>query len=142
MNRKINPVQQLVKEAIENGTALKAKDIRALRAESKKVATILKSVFWVGIIVFNLSLWAPLPIPFSKNILYLISFIALLAAMIAPFMGLRKHHISLDLLKVTKEVPKKKTASVAGRVYIDLVKRQERPFINAEFELLDMSKWD
>ena len=141
MSNKINPIQQLVKEAIENETALKAKDIRALRAESKKAATILKSVFWVGIIVFNLSLWAPLPIPLSKNILYLISFIALLAALIAPFMGLRKHHVSLDLLKVTKEVPKKKTASAAGRVYIDQVKKQERLFINAEFELLDMSKW-
>lgn len=141
MSDKVNPVHQIVKDAIDKGTALKAKDIRVLRTQSKKAATILKSVFWVGIVIFNLTLWAPLPIAISKNVLYLISFVALLIALIVPFLGLRKHHVSLDLLKVTKETPKKKTASGAGRIYIDQVKQQERPFVNAEFELLEGSKW-
>lgn len=58
-----------------------------------------------------------------------------------PILGLRKHQVNLELLKVTKEIPKKKTASEAGRVYIDQIKKQDRPFVNAEFEVLQGSKW-
>ena len=141
MSEKVNPVQQIVKEAIDSGTALQAKDIRALRAQSKKVATLLKSTFWIGIAIFNLALWAPLPIQISKTVLYLVAFVVLVIALVVPILGLRKHQVSLELLKVTKEVPKKKTASEAGRVYIDQVKKQERPFVNAEFELLEGGKW-
>ncbi len=141
MSEKVNPVQQMVKEAIDSGTALQAKDIRALRAQSKKVATLLKSTFWIGIAIFNLALWAPLPIQISKTVLYLVAFVVLVIALVVPILGLRKHQVSLELLKVTKEVPKKKTASEAGRVYIDQVKKQERPFVNAEFELLEGGKW-
>jgi hypothetical protein len=47
----------------------------------------------------------------------------------------------LELLKVNKEPLKKKTASEAGRVYIDKVKNQDRPFVNVEYELLYGSKW-
>ncbi len=141
MSEKINPVQQIVKEAIDNGKALQAKDIRALRAQSKKAATLLKSTFWIGIAIFNLALWAPLPIQISKTVLYVVAFVVLVIALVVPILGLRKHQVSLELLKVTKEVPKKKTASEAGRVYIDQVKKQERPFVNAEFELLEGGKW-
>ena len=141
MSEKVNPVQQIVKEAINSGTALLAKDIRALRAQNKKAATLLKSTFWIGIAIFNLALWAPLPIQISKTVLYVVAFVVLVIALVVPILGLRKHQVSLELLKVTKEVPKKKTASEAGRVYIDQVKKQERPFVNAEFELLEGGKW-
>lgn len=140
MSNKINPVQQIVQEAIDKGIALGTKDIRALRTQSKKASTIFKSVFWVGIVIFNLALWAPLPM-INKNVLYVVAFLALVIALVVPIFGLRKHQVSLELLKVTKETPKKKTASEAGRVYVDQVKKQGRPFVNAEYAALEGSKW-
>ena len=141
MSKNINPVHLAVKSAIDRGTALEAKDIRLLRAQSKKASTIFKAIFWIGIIIFNLALWVPLPIEVNKSLLYVVAFMALIIALIVPIVGLRKHQSSLELLKVTKETPRKKTASEAGRVYIDQVKKQERPFVNAEFELLEGGKW-
>lgn len=141
MSEKASPIHQIVKEAIDKGTALEAKDVRALRARSKKAVTLFKSTFWVGIVIFNLALWAPLPIQLNKTFLYSVAFIALVVALVVPILGLRKHQVNLELLKATKETPKKKTASEAGRVYIDQVKKQVRPFVNAEFELLEGGKW-
>ncbi len=141
MSDKINPIYQIVKEAIDKGVALEAKDIRELRAESQKAVSLFKSVFWVGIVIFNVVLWVPLPFELNKTILYLVAFLALVIALVVPLFGMRKHSVSLELLKVNNEVLKKKTASVAGRVYIDQVKKQERPFVNVEFELLAGSKW-
>jgi hypothetical protein len=141
MSNKINPIHQLVQDAINDGKALSAKEIRALRAQSQKAATLLKSIFWVGIVIFNLALWFPLPFEINRTLLYVIAFAALVIALAVPIPGLRKHHVNLELLKVNKQPLKKKTASEAGKVYIDKVKQQERPFINAEFELLDGSKW-
>lgn len=141
MRRKINPIEQLVKDAINKGTPLTVKEIKALREESKKASTIFKSVFWVGIVIFNLALWVPLPIQINQTLLYLVAFIALVVALAVPLPAIRKHQTSLELLKVNKQGLKKKTASEAGRVYIAQVKQQDRPFINAEFELLDGSKW-
>jgi len=141
MSEKVNPVQQIVKEALDKGKALQAKEIRALRAQSKKAVTLFKGTFWIGIVIFNLALWAPLPIQISNTALYVVAFVVLIIALVVPILGLRKHQVSLELLKVTKEVPKKKTASEVGRIYIDQVKKQERPFVNAEFELLEGGKW-
>ena len=141
MSNKINPIHQIVKEAIDQEKALETREIRALRAQSKKAVTLLKSTFWVGIAIFNLALWAPLPVQINQTLLYVISFVALVVALVVPILGLRKHQANLELLKLSKETPKKKTASEAGRVYIDQVKKQERPFVNAEFELLDGGKW-
>ena len=141
MNSKTNQIYQLVKEAIGNGAALEAKDIRELRARSKKASSLFKSVFWVGIVIFNLALWLPLPVEINKTTLYVIAFLALVIAIVVPIFGLKKHQVNLELLKVTKHALKKKTASVAGKVYIDRVKKQDRPFIVAEFELLNGSKW-
>jgi hypothetical protein len=141
MRSKINPIEQLVNDAINKGTPPTVKEIKTLRAESQKVSTIFKSIFWGGIVIFNLALWVPLPIQINQTLLYLIAFIALVVALAVPLPGLRKHQASLELLKVNKQGLKKKTASEAGRVYIDQVKQQDRPYINAEFELLDGSKW-
>ena len=141
MSDKTNPVQLIVKEAIDKGTALEAKDIRALRAQSKKAVTLFKGTFWIGIVLFNLALWAPLPLQVNKTVLYVFAFVILVIALVVPIFGLRKHQVNLELLKVAKEPPKKKTASEAGRAYIDQVKKQDRPFVNVEFELLQGSKW-
>jgi hypothetical protein len=142
MRSKINPIEQLVKDAVNKGKPLTVKEIKELREESKKASTIFKSIFWVGIVIFNLALWVPLPVQLDQTLLYLIAFIALIISLAVPLPGLRKHQVSLELLKVNKQSLKKKTASQKGRVYIDQVKQQDRPFINAEFELLDGSKWE
>ena len=141
MRRKIHPIEQLVKDAINNGKPLTVKEIKSLRAESQKASTTFKGAFCVGIVIFNLALWVPLPIQINQTLLYIIAFFALVVALAVPLPGLRKHQASLELLKVNKQPLKKKSASEAGRVYIDQVKQQDRPFINAEFELLDGSKW-
>lgn len=142
MSRKINPVEQIVNDAIQKGVPLTVQEIRALREESRKASTLFKSIFWVGIVIFNLALWVPLPFQVNQELLYLIAFVALVVAIAVPLPGLRKHQVSLDLLKVNKQALKKKTANEAGRVYIDKVKQQDRPFIQAEFVLLDGSKWE
>ncbi len=141
MSDRINPIKQIVQQAIDQGAALEAKDVRALRARSKKSILLFKSVFWGGIIVFNLALWAPLPFAIDRSLLYLIALVALVVAIVVPIIGLRKHQMNLELLRVADQQPKKKTASDQGRVYIDLVRQQDRPFVNAEFELLEGSKW-
>ena len=121
---------------------LTVQEIRTLREESRKASTLFKSIFWVGIVIFNLALWVPLPFQVNQGLLYLIAFAALVVAIAVPLPGLRKHQVSLDLLKVNKQPLKKKTANEAGRAYIDKVKQQDRPFIQAEFVLLDGSKWE
>lgn len=141
MSDKVNPIHQIVKEAIDKETALKAKEIRALRAQSKKAVILFKGIFWIGVAIFNLALWAPLPLEINKTLLYVVAFIILVIAVVVPILRLRTHQVNLELLKVTGETPKKKTASESGRVYIDQVKKQDRPFVNAEFELLEGSKW-
>jgi hypothetical protein len=141
MSRKVNPVEQQVREAIKQGKPLTVREIKLLRAESQKASTLFKSLFWVGIVIFNLALWVPLPFEINQTLLYLIAFIALVASLAVPLPALRKHQVSLHLLKVNKQTLKKKTANEAGRIYIDKVKQLDRPFINAEFEFLDGSKW-
>lgn len=140
MSRKLNPVELQVSEAIKNGKPLTVAKIKTLRAESQKASTLFKSLFWAGIVIFNLALWVPFPIEVDQTLLYLIAFVALVAAVV-PLPALRKHQASLHLLKVNKQSLKKKTVNEAGRLYIDQVRQQDRPFINAEFALLDGSKW-
>lgn len=142
MSSKVNPVIQMVKEAIEAGEPVEVRKIREMREQSKQAVSIMTATFWVGIVIFNLALWVPLPIAVSKPVLYGVAAIALVVAVIVPILGLRKHKMILELLKVNKEPLKKKTANEAGRVYIDKVKKLDRPFINAEYELLYGSKWE
>lgn len=141
MSRGDNPVIALTRAAIAAGEPLEVRKIRALRDASKKAVSMLTAIFWVGIIVFNLALWVPLPFPVSQPLLYAVAAVALVAAIIVPILGLRKHKLILELLKVSTEPLKKKTANEAGRIYIDKVKLRDRPFINAEYELLYGSKW-
>ncbi len=140
MSKKLNPVIQITREAIEAGEPLEVRKIRELREQSKKAVSVLTAIFWVGLFVFNVALWIPLPIAVSKPVLHIVAFVALIVT-IAPIMSLRKHKMNLEHLKVNKENLKKKTANQIGRVYIDKVKNRDRPFINAEYELLYGSKW-
>jgi len=141
MSGRSKPITVIVGEAIQAGMPLEVAKIKQLRAESKQAVTIFKSIFWVGIVIFNLLLWAPLPIVVAKTVLYAIAFIVLAIALVVPIIGLRKHQMNLELLKVNKDTLKRKTVNETGRVYMDKVKSRDRPLINAEFELLNGSKW-
>jgi hypothetical protein len=141
MTEQSNPIKQIIAQAINQGMALEAKDVRALRARSKKAILLFKSVFWAGIVIFNLVLWAPLPIEINRSLLYLIALVSMVVAIVVPIIGLKKHQMNLELLRVASQQPKKKTANDKGRTYIDQVRQQDRPFVNAEYELLEGSKW-
>jgi len=130
-----------IQKAIDSGVALEAKEIRVMRARNKKAVTMYKCLFWVGVALFNLLLFAPLPVEIHRTVLVTVAFLCLLVAIVVPIVGLRKHQLNLELLGVSNEPLKKKTASEAGRVYIDRVKQQDRPFVNVEHELLEGSKW-
>lgn len=133
---------QMARKAIEAGEPLEVRTIRAMREESKKAVSVMTAIFWAGIVVFNVALWVPLPMIENRSVLYVVAALALVVAVIVPIIGLRKHKMILEMLKVNKEPLKKKTANEAGRIYIDKVKNRERPFINAEYELLYGSKWN
>jgi hypothetical protein len=141
MSQKPNPVIVRVSEAIEQGEPLSVSEIRATRACSRKASNLLKSAFWIGIVIFNLAFWVPLPIAVNPTLLNVVAVFALVAALTIPFLGLRRHNVSLALLKVNREPLKKKTVSAAGQHYLDRVKAMDRPLINAEYELLNGSKW-
>ena len=141
MSRKENPVITLVKEAIDAGAPLEVRKIRELREQSKKIVSMMTAIFWAGIVVFNIALWVPLPIAVSKPLLYGVAFVVLLVAVIVPIINLRKHKMILEHLKVNKEPLKKKSVNQKGRAYIAKIKQVDRPFINAEYELLYGSKW-
>ena len=136
-----SPLHDTVQNAIDSGLALDAKDIRALRAQSKKAILLYKGVFWVGVALFNVLLFAPLPFEVHRVVLVTLAFICLLIAIVVPIVGLKKHQLNLELLRVCNEPLKKKTVNDAGRVYIERVKQQDRPFVNVEYELLEGSKW-
>ncbi len=137
MSDRTNPIQQAVMDAVDKGTALEARDIIALRAQSKKSIVVLNGIFWVGAAIFNVILWVPLPIEINQAVLYVVAFAVLVIALVVPILGLKKHKVNLELLRLNKQMPNRKTASEAGRAYIDQVKKQDRPFINAEFEILE-----
>jgi hypothetical protein len=141
MSRKMNPVLLIVQDAIAAGRPLEVKTIRELRARSRQAVMAYKAVFWVGIIIFNLCLWVPLPFAVGKTVLYVMAAVALVAALVVPILGLRKHQMSLELLKIKKDPLKKKVVSDAGQVYLEKVKTLDRPLVNAEYSLLDGSKW-
>ena len=141
MGKKDNPVYLVTKAAIDSGQPLQVKTIKELRVKSKRSVMIYKSVFWIGIVIFNIALWVPLPFYVPKTLLYGVAFVSLAVAIVLPLFGLRKHQLSLELLKVNRQNPKKKTVDEQGRVYMDKIKSQDRPLINAEFELLNGSKW-
>ncbi len=141
MSCKVNSVVQLVQEAIDSGVPVEVRRIRELREQSKKAVSIMTAVLWGGIIIFNVAIWAPLPIAVSKPVLYGFAVLVLLIAVVGPTLVLRKHKMILELLKVNREPLKKKSVDQKGRTYIDKVKQVDRPFINAEYELLYGSKW-
>ena len=140
MSERNNAIRELVRQAIDRGVALEGKDLRVLRARSKSIVTRLKGFFWGGIAIVNLALWVPLPVAIDQIVLNGIALIALAVAIVVPFFGLKKHQMNLEMLKLTDRRPRKNTASDKGRIYIDQVKKQDRPFIVAEFDLLEGSK--
>jgi hypothetical protein len=136
-----NVILKIVEEAIASKEPLSVKFIRELRDRNKKAVFGYKAVFWIGIAVFNLALWVPLPITINGTLLNLIAFVSLAIAVIVPIIGLKKHQMNLELLKVNKNSLKKKTLGPQALAYWDKLKQQDRPLINAEFTLLEGSKW-
>jgi hypothetical protein len=141
MSSRNNAIMEIVRQAIDRGVALEGQEVRSLRTRSKNIVARLKGVFWGGIVIVNLALWVPLPVAIDRYVLNGIALVALAVAIAVPFFGLKKHQMNLEMLKLTDRQPKKKTASAQGRIYIDQVKQQDRPFIVAEFELLEGGKW-
>ncbi len=141
MKRPNSRVMALAREAIAAGKPLEVRTIRQLRAKNRQAATLYKAIFWVGIVLFNVALWVPLPIAFDRAVHVSVAVVSLLVAVVVPIIGLRKHQFDLELLKVNKDSLPRKTVNETGRVYMDKVKAADRPFINAEYQLLYGSKW-
>lgn len=141
MTQKKNTILCLTEEAISASEPLSVQSIRKLREQSKNAIFIFKAIFWVGIVVFNLALWVPLPIEINNTILNLIAFLSLAVAIVVPIIGLKRHQMNLELLKVNRNTLKKKTLSAEAVAYWEKVKIKDRPLINAEFMLLDGTKW-
>lgn len=141
MSKKSNSIKQIFEEAIEEGVAVEARKIIDLRAASKKAIVIYKGVFWVGIAIFNIALWVPLPIEVNRTFLYLVAFLALIVAVVVPILGIKKQQLILEMLKVNKGSLKKKAVDEKAWVYVEQVKNLDRPLLNLEFELLEGSKW-
>lgn len=131
-------IHQLVNESINSGTALSAGDIRQLKKENEKAVKLYKLVFWIAIAIFNVFLWVPMPIPAVLKMGA--AAVSLACAFILPIYGIRKHQKHLSFLEETSPGPKKSRASDAGRAYIESVRREDRPFVKAEVEVLETSR--
>lgn len=136
MKEKLDPVSLSVREAVGRGEALPASEIIALRVKHSRAIVLYKGAFWVGIAIFNVALWAPLPFEIARPILVAVAILSLLIAVVVPIFGLKKHQVCLEKLKLTEEKPKRKNLSEAGRAYADQVRQQDRPFTVAEYEVL------
>ncbi len=134
----MHPLHNTIAEAIDNGTSLTVKDLREMRAASRKAITGYKGFFWAGIAVLNAILW--IPMPFDKALLISLAVVLMAAAIIVPILGLRKHQKILALLEASTSAPKPKNASEAGKAYIERVRKEGRSFVIAEFEVLEGSR--
>lgn len=137
MAQKTDPIKQMVLEAIAGGYALSTERINELRTKSKKEITILKTVFWIAIGLFNLMVWNPFPTPIPVAVRWVVGVGALLLALIFPILGIRRHRGYLHQLEDSAQGPKRRKTDDAGRQYIDKVKKQGRVFVRAEFEELE-----
>jgi hypothetical protein len=141
MGKKINPIHQLVADAINNGTTLSVEDLKKLRNLSEQKVKTFKISFWVAIAIINLMIWVPLPFRIPGTVLIAIGVICAGFAFSVPIVVIRKHQQCLELLKLASQGPKRRSTSDAGQKYIDRVKGEGRSFIQAEFDLLEGSRY-
>jgi hypothetical protein len=141
MGKKINPIHQLVIDAINNSTTLTVADLRQLRNLSEQKVKTFKISFWVAIAIINLMIWAPLPFRLPGMVMVAIGVLCAGFAFSMPIVVIRKHQQCLELLKLAPQGPKRRSASDAGQTYIDRVKSEGRSFIQAEFDILEGSRY-
>jgi len=139
MKNQVANIHSLVREALTAGRALTIRQIRAERDRSRKAIRQGKVIFWVAIALLNLMVWVKIPIPLLLRVG--IGLLALMAALIAPIIWSKQHHLNLLLLEQAAEGPKRRKASPAAKKYIDQVREQDRPFIRAEVEILEADKY-
>lgn len=137
MAKKTDPIKQMVLDAIAGGNALNVERINELRAKSKKKITILKTVFWIAIGLFNLMVWNPFPISIPVTVRWVVGIGSLMFALIFPILAIRRHRGYLHQLEDSTQGPKRRKTDDAGRQYIDKVKKQGRVFVRVEFEELE-----
>jgi hypothetical protein len=137
MTQKVHPVRQMVLDAIAGDYAISAERIQQLRDKSKKEIFILKGVFWIAIGIFNLMVWDPFSTPISDTLRWTIGLGALLVAIVFPVIGIRRHQGFLEQLEDSTQGPKRRKTDDSGRKYMDLVKKQRRFFVHAEFVQLE-----
>jgi len=137
MAHKTNPIHQLVLAALERGEPLTLTEIKELRKKSRTTVVACKACFWIAIGVINLLIFAPSPGQINATLLYSLIAICLVLAFPVPILGIRTHNLRLDLLKISTDLPKKKLASEAGKLYIEKVREYDRSFITAEVEVLE-----
>ncbi len=137
MTQKVHPVRQMVLDAIAGGYAISAERIQQLRDKSKKEIYILKGVFWIAIGIFNLMVWYPFSTPISDTLRWTVGLGALLVAIVFPVIGIRRHQGFLKQLEDSTQGPKRRKVDESGRKYMDLVKKQGRFFVRAEFAQLE-----
>ena len=138
MGRENTSIHQLVKQSIAAETPLSSADIRSLRRKNDKAIKLYQLVFWVAIALFNVFLFAPMPIPGALQIALIV--LSLACAFIVPIYGLRKHRKISDFLEDTSPGPKKSRASDEGKAYISSVRQEGRSFMKAEVEVLEKSR--
>ena len=124
-------------DAIAGGYAISAERIQQLRDKSKKEIFILKGVFWIAIGIFNLMVWYPFSTPISDTLRWTVGLGALLVAIVFPVIGIRRHQGFLEQLEDSTQGPKRRKTDDSGRKYMDLVKKQGRFFVHAEFVQLE-----
>ena len=133
MKKKIHPVRQMVVDAIAGGYAISGERIQQLRDKSKKEIYILKGVFWFAIGLFNLMVWYPFSTPIPDSLRWAVALGALLVAIVFPVIGIRRHQGYLGQLEDCNQGPKRRKTDDSGRLYMDMVKKQRRFFVHAEF---------
>lgn len=137
MSEKIDPITQMVLDAVSGGYAISSESIRQLRAKSEKEITTLKTVFWIAIGMLNIMIWNPFSVSIPESLRWSVALGSLLIATVFPIIGIRRHRRILYRLEDSDRGPKRRKADDAGRRYIDLVKKQARVFIRAEYDVLD-----
>jgi len=136
MVKKIHPIQQMVLDAISDGSAVPGKRILELRDKSEKEISLLKKVFWVSLGIFNLMVWYPFTSPLPTSVRFAVGILSLFIAIFFPIIGIRRNRSRLKQLEDCSQGLKRRKTDEAGRQYMDQVKKQKRLFVHAEYLVL------
>lgn len=147
------PIHQVVRDAIERGSALSRAEVRALTEKSELSIKLYKVSIFVLLGIFVASLWLSfglidpvmevnLPFQVPPTVLLAIGVICLVLIFIVPVRKIRSHYGYIELLEGVEPGPKKSRASEAGKNYIEQARKDGRTFTRAEVEVLEASRED